>query len=659
MREQAVGMLLAVAGTVDFAELQLLPAVAHLREKLHLPEPGERGNAACCHDGRGAQLRWALATESHLCASIARAATFFDHVSFPVAVRNATNPSLAVSTVAAATTSNASTMLEPTAEAKSKALRSERKAVDLRHYVKAFKVRALAAAPWRISIFIDVDSQPCYPDFAASLVRVVGTADIALAQVIDRDARFPVDDARHWTRSSPKCAKGAVCFDAHNSACVVLNMSSPRTRLLLHHYERAFERAPIPMQHDQPALGEALHTLALPGEASSRFGVIQHVDLQPELFCRQRTLPAHGAAAGVCNAECALVHKPLGCIGCSKRYHPPLNNTTYIGAEAAHVSSCLASVQREVAGRWIPMGTHPHHTFCNQAHVLPRLRAVYIENQKAGSRSIISALRKLEHGTPNTKTYRLPYAGYEHEGSARCSRDGLPSEAANFTVFTFVRRPLDTFISGFSETMGRVVTMKSKDDWGGGSAPAYFGLGCNDTDRYFTTFVGDVLGRRPLGLPTFHIFPQAVKTGVFLGTGHRQGFDFIGAVEHLEEHLGLLLERLGVADARIRAHEVLGNKNDATTNIDRCNRPIRPTPQEVRAMHKTICSLLSGDYRCLGAFYNGTCAEHAEEIARKLEAPSPLTPRMGEAQRSGAPATNVHGVPAAPKSKAVRRHVSF
>lgn len=76
-------------------------------------------------------------------------------------------------------------------------------------------------------------------------------------------------------------------------------------------------------------------------------------------------------------------------------------------------------------------------------------------------------------------------------------------------------------------------------------------------------------------------------------------------------------------------------------------------------MHKTICSLLSGDYRCLGAFYNGTCAEHAEEIARKLEAPSPLTPRMGEAQRSGAPATNVHGVPAAPKSKAVRRHVSF
>ena len=77
------------------------------------------------------QLRWALATESHLCASIARAATF-DHVSFPVAVRNATNLSLAVSTVAAAMTSNASTMLEPTAEAKSKALRSERKAVDLR-----------------------------------------------------------------------------------------------------------------------------------------------------------------------------------------------------------------------------------------------------------------------------------------------------------------------------------------------------------------------------------------------------------------------------------------------------------------------------------------------------------------------------------------------
>ena len=116
------------------------------------------------------------------------------------------------------------------------------------------------------------------------------------------------------------------------------------------------------------------------------------------------------------------------------------------------------------------MGTHPDHTFCDQAHVLPRLRAVYIENQKAGSRSILSALRKLEQGTHRVDF--LPYAGYEHERSARCSRDGLPSKAANFTVFTFVRRPLDTFISGFSETMGRVVRMKSKDDWGGGSAPS-------------------------------------------------------------------------------------------------------------------------------------------------------------------------------------------
>jgi hypothetical protein len=327
-----------------------------------------------------------------------------------------------------------------------------------------------------------------------------------------------------------------------------------------------------------------------------------------------------------------------------------MRETAYAGAAAAPVSSCLASVQREVAGRWISMGTHPAHTFCDQAHVLPRLRAVYIENQKAASRSIISALKKLEQSTPNTTTYRvdsLPYAGYQrHEARGRCSRvvlrDGLPSEAANFTVFTFVRRPLDTFISGFSETMGRVVTMESKAHWGDGSAPSYFGLSCNESDRYFTTFVGDVLARRPLGLPTYHIFPQAVKTGVFMGPGHRQGFDFIGAVEHLEEHLGVLLERLGVADARTRAHEVLGpHVNDATTNKDRCGRPIRPTPQEVRALHEKICSLVSGDYRCLGAFWDGTCAEHAEDIARKLEEPNmvasnstPAAPSHGWARRA-------------------------
>ena len=191
-----------------------------------------------------------------------------------------------------------------------------------------------------------------------------------------------------------------------------------------------------------------------------RFALWGHpaVDLQPEPLPTDFTSTC---AAGVCNAECALVHKPLGCIGCSKRYHPPLNNTT-------HGASAHTIVLASCSARWPDAGSQwarTHTTPCNQAHVPPRLRAVYIENQKAGSRSIISALRMLSMARPTPN--RLHF-GYEHEGY-EMPHDGLPSEAANFTVFT--RRPLDTFISGFSETMGRVVTMKSKDDWAAAARP--------------------------------------------------------------------------------------------------------------------------------------------------------------------------------------------
>ena len=177
------------------------------------------------------------------------------------------------------------------------------------------------------------------------------------------------------------------------------------------------------------------------------------------------------------------------------------------------------------------------------------------------------------------------HAGYEHEGSARCSamacqrgqlhRLHIRAAAARHLHLRLLR---DHGPGGHHEVEGRL----------GRRQRAYFGLGCNDTDRYFTTFVGDVLGRRPLGLPRFTSSRRLSKPASSWGPGtaglrlHRSGGAPRGAP--------WLAARAVVADARIRAHEVLGNKNDATTNIDRCNRPIRPTPQEVRAMHKTIAA---------------------------------------------------------------------
>ena len=270
-----------------------------------------------------------------------------------------------------------------------------------------------------------------------------------------------------------------------------------------------------------------------------------------------------------------------------------------------------------------PNGDAPEAFILQQrVGVLPSVHAVYIENQQAASRSILQVLKSLD---PNYEEVLVPFAGYQSQG---CPTDGLPSAFSNFTVFTFVRRPLDSFLSAFAETMGRVVSAPRETNWGG-RTPDYYALPCNVSDRDLTAFVGDVVAKRPLGWSTFHIFPQVVKVGVHLGFG-RSGFDFIGMVEHLEEHLGLLLERLHVANAAATTHELLRHMNNATTNKDRCQQQIRPTPHEVVSLKGDLCDLLSSDYSCLSALYSGTCAEHAEEIARRLVSsrlrPSSLPP---------------------------------
>ena len=219
------------------------------------------------------------------------------------------------------------------------------------------------------------------------------------------------------------------------------------------------------------------------------------------------------------------------------------------------------------------MGRHPQHSFCNQAWVFPKLRAVYVENQKAASRSILDVFMSLD-SKGRQKAFYVPYTGYP---SNQCAQE-LPRALFNFTVFTFVRRPLECFSSGYAETMGRVVADPTKARWGGRGAPDYYALPCNASDRYLTTFVADVLAKRPLGWPTFHIFPQAVKVGVHLG--FEKGFDFIGMVEHLEEHLGMLLKRLHVPHATNTVQRSLQHLNRATGNQDRCHQ-IRPTPHRL------------------------------------------------------------------------------
>ena len=284
--------------------------------------------------------------------------------------------------------------------------------------------------------------------------------------------------------------------------------------------------------------------------------------------------------------------------------------------DAAAFSSCLRGAQSGAAP-WIAMGSHPTHTYCDEVLVMPSLRAVYVANQKAASRTIRTMFKELD---PRSINILLPYAGYQKRCGARAA-SGLPPAFSNFTVFTFVRRPLDAFVSGFAETMGRVLHQPSKAEWGGGrAAPHYFGLGCSEANRYFTTFVEDAKARRPLGLPTFHVFPQAVKVGVFLGAD--RDYDFVGRVEQFEEHMLMLLERLNVANARERLAALLIQKNPADTNLDRCDAPIRPAAKEfTQELKGALCTLMASDFTCLGEYY-GSCASNAASNASRDQSAS-------------------------------------
>ena len=113
--------------------------------------------------------------------------------------------------------------------------------------IKATKVHVMSSAPFDKTIMLDFDSFPCHSDFALPLLEAFGSADIGFTNIVDQMAS--VRDSRHF-------------LGEHNSALVVLNMKSTRTRVLMALYIQAFHRAgemkmlkkKTGQQRDQPSL---------------------------------------------------------------------------------------------------------------------------------------------------------------------------------------------------------------------------------------------------------------------------------------------------------------------------------------------------------------------------------------------------------------------
>ena len=272
---------------------------------------------------------------------------------------------------------------------------------------------------------------------------------------------------------------------------------------------------------------------------------------------------------------------------------------------------CRAAVEFERTKAWqelAPGRTSDDQSFrhasCNQAHISHSWRFIYLENQKAGSRTILSWLRSF--ATDLNETF-IPYSfGSPDRPAAKkwCASD-LPAAATNYTTFTFVRNPLRTFLSGFAEVMQRLIFDDSKLYFDEFSAPEFSTLPCNESGRYLSSFVASMVERRPLGIPWFHVLPQALKLDVDLR------LDFIGELENLGRDLERLLRGpLGVTDPvasrLLRRSAMTPAENDGRHNTNQCGEPIAPGERQVVQLLPVICALLTADYECLGDVY-GPC----------------------------------------------------
>jgi len=189
-----------------------------------------------------------------------------------------------------------------------------------RAMIKATKVHVMASAPFDTTIMLDLDSFPCTKGFALPLLEAFQNqnSDIGFTNIVDE--MDVVTDSRHF-------------LGEHNSAVVVLNMKSIRTRLLMVLYIQAYHRtgeiSKSGRQRDQPSLAVAMQSMAeefIPAEGQPseipndsarqvidehKLGFIQHVDFGSSHVCRGRTTGSKNVICGE-DSSCLIAHKGKG-----------------------------------------------------------------------------------------------------------------------------------------------------------------------------------------------------------------------------------------------------------------------------------------------------------------------------------------------------------
>jgi len=276
----------------------------------------------------------------------------------------------------------------------------------------------------------------------------------------------------------------------------------------------------------------------------------------------------------------------------------------------------------------MPAGWNGHHKF-NQAWISDKHQFVYIENQKAGSRTILSILFSIDS---HLRAFMLPYRGHnfsEWDGMGNETRD-MPVQGmhvkpfyftffpSNYTTFTFVRNPLRSFASGAAEIIRRSfmfdLTISHLPH-----SPSWISLGCNKSTAHLTAlaFMHDLLSANSLGTEAFHIWPQMLKLDVLLPNQH---FDFVGRVEFLQQDLDTLFHMLHVQRA------LVGRRN-SHANVDACYASNLVYDEVVSSpgLLLRFCDLYRADYSCLPYVSPCSSSDKAFSEANILGASNALT----------------------------------
>jgi len=276
-----------------------------MRNSLDIPDAEERKQLQEEGQGNIQEMKYALVTEPHLCSTLREVIPFFDII-VTVAIKN--DP---------AAIQEKATFLLPDFIQSTRELdtmKNKNKTVsfkspygqtqDLLYWAKLLKVTALSKiSPFKTTLFVDADNIPCHANFGERILQKYKLEHGNEGEGFDI-AAIPVNGAEnynpnqrgHWldkakwqeSRSRPldhQMGGQASPINLHNTRTVLLNVTSPRTRIFLdrYHYDYLYsyiDHANINLSQEQPSFGKA--ALSMSVEYGDKW---KDVDLLSEDFC--------------------------------------------------------------------------------------------------------------------------------------------------------------------------------------------------------------------------------------------------------------------------------------------------------------------------------------------------------------------------------------